>query len=204
MLPKGKHSIFITSAVPGEGKTTMALALARQMAMTGSSTLLIDADLRRPSLQKYLGEDVAPGLFEFLAGGATTNPEQISITREPSTGVSFVLGSRGSAVATDALLMSARFEQLMRYARENYDLVIVDTPPIGLVVDATIVARYCDLGIFVVRYASTNQQTVRAGLRDLKRVDVPICGVLNQVARSEIYPFGHYRKYLQYHEARVG
>ena len=194
----------MTSAVPGDGKTTLALALARQMAMTGHSTLLIDADLRHPAVHKYLDETVSHGLIDFLSQPLEAAPEQLSITREPASGVSFVLGGNGSAVATDTLLMSNRFDQLMKFARDNYDVVIVDTPPVGLVVDATIVARHCDLGVFVVRYASTSQHAVRTGLRDLKRVDVPICGVLNQVEMAEGYRSGHDRRYRHYYEPSVG
>jgi capsular exopolysaccharide synthesis family protein len=181
----------------------MALALARQMAMTGSSVLLIDADLRHPSVHKYLNEEPVDGLINFLTQGQAAAPEQLSITREPASGVSFVLGSHGSAVATDALLMSNRFDELMKFARNTYDVVIVDTPPIGLVVDAAVVARHCDLGIFVVRYASTNQHAVRTSLRDLARVDVPICGILNQVEKAEVYRYGNSRKYRNYYESQT-
>ena len=203
LLPPGSRCLFLTSAIPGDGKTTMALALARQMAMTGSSVLLIDADLRHPSVHKYLNEEPVDGLINFLTQGQAAAPEQLSITREPASGVSFVLGSHGSAVATDALLMSNRFDELMKFARNTYDVVIVDTPPIGLVVDAAVVARHCDLGIFVVRYASTNQHAVRTSLRDLARVDVPICGILNQVEKAEVYRYGSSRKYRNYYESQT-
>ena len=145
MLPKGKRSIFLTSAVPGDGKTTMALALARQMAMTGSSVLLIDADLRHPSIHRYLNEETTDGLINFLSKPGEAAADQLTITREPASGVSFVLGAQSSSIATDALLMSSRFDELMSFARSKYDVVIVDTPPIGLVVDAAVVARHCDL-----------------------------------------------------------
>ena len=100
--------------------------------------------------------------------------------------------------------MSQRFDELIRFVRERYETVIIDTPPIGLVVDATIVARHCDAGIMVVRYASTSQRMVRASLRELERTEVPIYGVLNMVARAESY--GRYGDYRGYYRAgcRVG
>jgi Mrp family chromosome partitioning ATPase len=92
--------------------------------------------------------------------------------------------------------MSPRFDELMAYARERYDIVIVDTPPVGLVVDATIVARHCDIGLFVARYASTGQRAISASLRDLsRRVDLPVCGVLNQVEKADSYQYAYGRKY---------
>jgi Mrp family chromosome partitioning ATPase len=88
----------------------------------------------------------------------------------------------------------------MSFARRQFDVVIVDTPPIGLVVDASIVARHCDMGLYVVRYASTGQQAIRAGLRDMtRRTDLPICGVLNQVAEAEGSRYGYQRKYRNYY-----
>jgi Mrp family chromosome partitioning ATPase len=88
----------------------------------------------------------------------------------------------------------------MSFAREQFDVVIVDTPPIGLVVDASIVARHCDIGLYIVRYASTGQQAIRGGLRELaRRTDLPICGVLNQVAEAEGSRYGNHRKYRSYY-----
>ena len=74
---------------------------------------------------------------------------------------------------------------------------------IGLVVDARIVARFCDIGVFVVRHAATSQHHIRSSLRDLVfRLDLPICGVLNQIDRTSSYAYGYQRKYEQYYGAR--
>lgn len=199
LLNKSRRCIFVTSAVPGEGKTTIALSLARQSATTGASTLVIDADLRRARVRTYLGDpEVDRGLIAFLSERGGSRADDISIIAEPSSGVHFILSERISAGSTDTMLMSQRFDELIRFARERYDMVIIDTPPIGLVVDATIVARHCDAGIMVVRYASTSQRMVLASLRELERTDVPIYGVLNMVARAEGYgQYGDYRSYYQ-------
>jgi capsular exopolysaccharide synthesis family protein len=196
-----KACVFVTSALPGDGKTTVALAMARQFAMTGTSTLLVDADLRHPSVRKLLNNKTERGLIEFLAGDeGVIAPEQIILVKEPETSLTFVLGSEASVVATDALLMSSRFTDLMIFAKRNYDVVIVDTPPIGLVVDASIVARHCSIGLFVVRYGSTGQQALRGGLRDIaRRSDTPIYGVLNQVPASDDSRYGSNRKYRNYY-----
>ena len=198
--PKEKPCIFVTSTLPDEGKTTIALALARQFAMTGTSTLLIDADLRHPNIHHLLGKNVEQDLIGFLAGEAGTTPDKMTVVKEPETGLSIVLGSQASAVATDAMLMSSRFKDLMSFAQEKFDAVIIDTPPIGLVVDASIVARHCNLGLFVVRYGSTGQQALRSGLRDMtRRTHVPICGVLNQVPASDTSHYGYNSKYRHYY-----
>jgi Mrp family chromosome partitioning ATPase len=115
--------------------------------------------------------------------------------KEGASGVSFVVGGEESAVATDALLMSSRFAALMQFARETYQVVVIDTPPVGLVVDAAIVARYCNAGLFVVRYASTAQRMAVSSIRELvSRVDIPIYGILNDVAAADSYQYGYGRR----------
>ncbi|MEO8667395.1 MAG: GNVR domain-containing protein, partial [Bauldia sp.] len=199
--PKDKLCIFVTSPLPGDGKTTMALSLARHAAATGSKTLLIDADMRHPMIHRTLQHKAERSLIDLLAepaGGDHVFP----IVREPNGQLDFILGAEGSVIATDAMLMSERFAELMQFARANYDVVILDTPPIGLVVDARIVARYCDVGIFVVRHATTSQRHIRSSLRDLTlRLDVPLFGILNQVDRTSTYAYGQQRKYSQYYGA---
>jgi len=198
--PRSKRCIFVTSSLPADGKTTIALALARHFAMTGTSTLLIDADLRHPSIHRLLNENVDQGLLGFLAQSQGAGADRLTMVTEAATGAHYVLGAEASAIATDSLLMSTRFDELMAYAREKYDVVIVDTPPVGLVVDATIVARHCDLGLFIVKHAATGQHAVRAALRDLtRRVDLPICGVLNRIERGDGYRYGYGRDYQGYY-----
>jgi len=168
--------------------------------MTGTSTLLIDADLRHPSIHRLLNENVDQGLLGFLAQSQGAGADRLTMVTEAATGAHYVLGAEASAIATDSLLMSTRFDELMAYAREKYDVVIVDTPPVGLVVDATIVARHCDLGLFIVKHAATGQHAVRAALRDLtRRVDLPICGVLNRIERGDGYRYGYGRDYQGYY-----
>ncbi|HVZ14737.1 MAG TPA: Wzz/FepE/Etk N-terminal domain-containing protein [Bauldia sp.] len=198
--PRSKRCIFVTSSLPADGKTTIALALARHFAVTGTSTLLIDADLRHPSIHRLLNENVDQGMLGFLAQSQDAGTDQLTMVREAATGAHYVLGAEASAIATDSLLMSTRFDELMAFARDRYDVVIVDTPPVGLVVDATIVARHCDLGLFIVKHAATGQHAVRAALRDLtRRVDLPICGVLNRIERGDGYRYGYGRDYQGYY-----
>lgn len=199
--PQHKICVFVTSAVPAEGKTTIALALARQLALGGSSVILIDADMRRPMIHEYIHQKPARGLIGYLSGA---DSEQLAITREASTKLDIVMGASASLVATDALLMSGKFAELVKYAKEKYDIVVIDTPPIGLVVDAKIVAKYADVGVLVVRYAATSHHDLRAALRDLQiHMDVPILGVLNQTQHGGSYSYGYGRRYRDYYHSNV-
>jgi capsular exopolysaccharide synthesis family protein len=199
MAPADRFCLMVTSSAPGEGKTTLALAIARAMAMTGKSTLLIDADMRHPAVHKYLGRKVEHGLIDFLGRGLKPDTARLMTMKESATNLHLVLGSEASAVATDALLISDRFNSLMSFARESFDVVIIDTPPVGLVVDAQVIAKHADIGLFVVRSGSTNQNYVRGSLRNLgARPDLPIVAVLNQVERG--YGYG-YRKYEYYYRS---
>jgi polysaccharide biosynthesis transport protein len=200
MLPKQRICIFITSALPGDGKTTVAMAIARHLATTGVSTVLIDADLRHPSVRSYLGEGDTDGLADLLSGAGGQAVEEVTVLTEPETNLSYILGSvHAPAAATDVLLFSERFASLLAYARSNYEAVIIDTSPVGIVVDATIVARHCDLGVFVVRCASTGQRAIQASLRELRRTGVPVCGVLNFVDDGSAAV--DYAKYGSYYSA---
>jgi capsular exopolysaccharide synthesis family protein len=199
--PHQKICVFVTSAVPAEGKTTVALALARQLSLGGSSVVLIDADMRRPMIHEYIHQKPARGLIGYLSG---TDSEQLAITRETSTGLDIVMGASASLVATDALLLSGRFAELVKYAKEKYDVVVIDTPPIGLVVDAKIVAKYADVGVLVVRYAATSHHDLRGALRDLRlHMDIPILGVLNQTQHGGAYSYGYGRRYRDYYHPNV-
>lgn len=180
--------ILVTSTEAGEGKTTVSLALARAFAGAGRSTLFIDADLRRPTAQSFPPAAVQDGLFGFL-----TNQSKLEIIEEPETGLNMVLGTEPSPIATDALLQSERFESLISHAREDFDVIIVDTPPVGLVVDPRIIARHSDIGIYVVRFASTNQSRVADGLRDLAdNGKFPVLAVLNLAQESGSYGQEYY------------
>jgi tyrosine-protein kinase Etk/Wzc len=89
--------------------------------------------------------------------------------------------------------MSSRFDDLMKFARANYDVVILDAPPAGMALDAAIVTRYSDLCILVARYAQTREFQVLDSLRDLSRVGVPLCTLLNQVPQTELRQYVHGR-----------
>lgn len=161
--------IMVCSAVPGEGKTTTALSLARAYALSGQSTLLIDADMRRPSTQRELGITNAKyGLFEVL----TSEPKSIqlgsALVSDSESDLSILIGAKASNVPTDQLFASKRFAGILNNARNSFDIIILDTPPAGPVVDALYLAPHVDFLLFVVRWASTPQKDVRTAIAQLR------------------------------------
>jgi capsular exopolysaccharide synthesis family protein len=188
--------VMLSSAAPGEGKTTIALSLARAYALAGMSTLIIDADLRKPSIHKQLGMTASEGLLEYLA-----NPDselRSIMTIDDRSGAQVVLGSRRSDIATDQLVASKTFERLVVAARSNFDVVVLDTPPVGPVVDGLYLSRLVDAIVYVVKWSDTPQQEARGAVRAImgaKPARVPLLAVLNQQANNANAYRGKYAGY---------
>ncbi|QQR40374.1 AAA family ATPase [Devosia rhizoryzae] len=196
--------IAVTSTVPGEGKTTAALALAQSFALSGRKTLLVDCDLRRPGLHEHLGLAPAQGLIDALAADDPGAALKSAMVTDEDTKLLVLLGSHRSAGATDQLVTSRNFDKLIAGAARAFDVVILDTPPLGPVVDGLYIARKADAVIFLVQWASTSQQDVRRSLLALdgaiddRNVLVP---VLN---RQEVAASSWHRRYAHYYSQELG
>ncbi len=172
--------LLVTSAVAGEGKTSTACNLAITIAESGKRVLLIDADLRRPRAAKYLGLPNGVGLTSVLVGAASL-VEAI----QPWGDLMAVLSSGPIPPNPSELLGSRHMQALLRDLREQYDLVIIDGPPVLPVADAAATAGACDGVVLVVRHGRTRREQVQGTVTTLRTVDVPILGaVLNMVPHS--------------------
>lgn len=159
--------VMVCSALPNEGKSTMALSLARACVLSGQKTLLIDADLRKPSVHKQIGLEPSSGLFNFLTGpGGAKSLAQI-LNRDNKTDLDLILGQGRSSVPTDQLVSNERFARLVKSSKTHFDVVVIDTPPIGPVVDAFYLARYVDVLLVVIRWADTSQTDVKTAIKRL-------------------------------------
>jgi succinoglycan biosynthesis transport protein ExoP len=200
--PDGRGAVvMITSTAPNEGKTTTALSLARAYAMSGRTTLLIDCDLRKPSVHRHLALEPSAGLVDYLTSGAN-GPRLADFTVEdPLSPVQVALGGRRSDVATDQLVANSTFARLLDAAASVFDVVILDTPPVGPVVDGIYLAQYADVIAFVVEARHTSQQDARKALNAIggaKRNSVEVLLILNQFEEARS---AYYYKYKGYYAA---
>jgi polysaccharide biosynthesis transport protein len=193
--------IMVTSTAPNEGKTTLCLSLARSYALSGRRTLLIDCDLRKPSVHRQLEFEPSQGLLEVLSDMNADSDLRTIMTADKVPGLTIIVGARRSDLPTDQLLAGQSFKRLISAARRSFDIVILDTPPVGPVVDGLYIAPHSDLIVFVTRWASTSQRDAKLALASLAQAsgpDTQILTVLNQQNETR----GSYRrKYGSYYEA---
>jgi succinoglycan biosynthesis transport protein ExoP len=183
--------VLITSAVPDEGKTALALTLGRLGASSGQRVLLIDCDLRAPSVATDLGAGEQRGLTELLSGEATIN-EVVQV--DEFSGLRFISAGRGSSDAIE-LLNSGRMERIIAAARQVSHTVILDSPPATVVSDPLALARVADMTLMVVRWDRTPRSLVAEGVKKLTAAHAPPRGVvLSQVdlSRHASYGFGDF------------
>jgi len=180
--------VLITSAVGGEGKTTLAAQLAARCGNAGISTLLIDADMRRASLCTLLDIPDGPGLSDVLQEEAVLEETVI-----PVQGGTFQLLSAGSPIHdTSRILQGRNLGLLIARLRQLYDLIIIDSPPILPVPDALILGNWTDGAVLAARYDISRSPQVERARRQLDAAGIPVLGtVINGMRSSDSY-YGRY------------
>ena len=180
--------VSILSSSPLEGRTTMAVALARQAAIAGSRVLLVDADIRHPSIPKHLGLEVRAGLCQLLSGEKQGEPK---IGIDPMTSL-HVLQAGDSARNPADFLGSEQMARLVNELRRRYDWIFFDSPSIDGVVDGIIVAKHADLVVYVARWLETTRQVVQMGIDRLRSAGVICAGVaLTRVDMNSYEKYAH-------------
>jgi polysaccharide biosynthesis transport protein len=182
---RDRHCFVITSACGGEGKTTLAAQLAERCVNAGLMTLLIDADLRNPTLSRMLDAPDSPGLINVLRGEVT--PEDVVMVIGDAGGF-HLLPAGNPRMDPSRLLASDRLGKLLAQARESFDMVIVDAPPVLPVPDALTIGRWTDGAVIAVRYETSRFPLVEQAFRRLTNVGVTVIGaVVNGVRSSRSY-----------------
>jgi len=197
-------AVAVTSSVPEEGKTTLAISLARVMASSGKKVLLVDGDMRRSSVGKRLGlTGKHAGLSDLVVAG-DVNLAEFVLRDEKSTVDYLPPGTAKYANATD-IFASQRMQAIIELLKARYDMVIIDTPPVMAVADARIIGRAVDKTLFVVRWDKTPRKVARAAIDQLRRAEVSIAGVvLQQVDLKRYGRVGYGNSGYYYHYGRYG
>lgn len=180
--PASAHVLLTTSTLPNEGKSTVAVNLACALAETGARVLLIDADLRRPTVATYLGIEGGAGLTTALIGQAAWD----DLVQEWGTAGLSVLPSGPVPPNPAELLGSPAMERLIGQLRVRYDYVVIDTAPVLAVTDGVVLSRAVDGTLVVANAARVRRTQLAESLDALSRVGSRVLGVvLNQVERDE-------------------
>jgi succinoglycan biosynthesis transport protein ExoP len=178
--------IHVTSSKPGEGKSTIATSLAISAAVSGLKVALIDADLRHPSASRFFNLEKEKGLVDLLLG-ATTYENALRVQRDLKL---TVLPAGSKSLNPTDLLGSERMKQLISRLRETFDYVVVDTPPVGPVIDPVIVGNLADKTIFIVEWASTPRDLVTTSMRQWQNQKRLAGIVLNSVKQERARKYG--------------
>src|SRR5229473_737255 len=197
--PTGGKIIAIVSALPGEGKTTVAAGFAAFMAKSGARTLLIDADLRNPTLTRSLGYNDAPGLLDMVADKSPFDDLVISDSKHKFDFLSS--STRIKASNSSDILNSPSMKQMLKAAKNDYDYVLVDLPPILPVVDVKAVAHLFDAFVLVVEWGSTSTDEIVKAVGASSIVSERLLGaVLNKADEAVMRRFEGYsdRRYTYY------
>ena len=186
--------LAVSSAVAAEGKTSTAIQLAVNMASTGrKKVLLLDMDLRKPSIATEMGVASGPGLSEFLSGSVS---REMILRNSVVPGLSVIVGGKSLSSPAD-MLAGEKFRSLLRELRENYDLVILDTPPILPVPDAVTISEQVDAFILLFRFSHTPHQLFRQAIEDLGERKIVGVVLNGEEKKSNKYYHKYYGKYYQ-------
>jgi capsular exopolysaccharide synthesis family protein len=191
------RSLMVVSSQPAEGKSTTALALATVLARVGKRVLLIDADLRNPSLHSLLGLDRDTGLSNYLAG----ENNYAELTQRSASGFDFM--PAGPSVPSAAeLLSSDRLVSLLREAQGRYDHVVVDSAPIIGLADAPLISRTVEGVVFVVETGGVSVRGLRAALDRLRSAGAPLVGTIMTKFDEKHADYGYGYSYRYAYGAR--
>jgi capsular exopolysaccharide synthesis family protein len=192
--------IAITSCTPNDGKSTISYHLANMLAESGKRTLLIDADMRKSvMMQRFQVNSVVNGLSHYLSGKLSIK----EVVYETNIKDLYLMPPGVFPTNPTELLGNFRMEALITALKKVFDYVIIDTPPVGAVIDAAVVAKRCDASLMVVSYDTTSRIEARKMIAQLKNANPNFLGVvLNKVKVNESSYY--YKRYGSYYGKKDG
>ena len=204
-MGKDKKVIMVTSSLPGEGKSTVAVNLALSFAMQKKKVVLIDCDLRNPSVKEVLnlsGEE--PGLAAYLQGKCRLSDTLISYEDK---GLNFIVlpGTDPDIDEHTELLRSDAMKKMINIMKDAADIVVLDTPPSAMLADAEMAVDYADLAVYVVLCDYARSTYIQKGIRELSETGIEIGGIILNAGKESSssgygygYGYGSYGKKSYY------
>ncbi|NCO87097.1 MAG: polysaccharide biosynthesis tyrosine autokinase [Rhodobacterales bacterium] len=188
--------IMSTSSVPGEGKTTLAIALAQNLAGLGKKVLLVEGDIRRRTFDAYFPQIVGQDGILAVVSGKTPLAE--AVRHLPDMGIDILMGEKSTVNAAD-VFSSESFQTTLDTMRAAYDYIIIDTPPVLVVPDARVIGPLVDAVVYTVRWDNTPRAQVQEGLKQFRSVNIPVTGlVLSQINPRGMKRYGYGDQYGAY------
>ncbi len=203
MVPgKNKSKIVMfTSALPGEGKSTIIANLALSMSKSGKKVIILDCDLRKPFMHKFFSVDNTKGLVSIIVGAT---PSQDAIHRNALNKGLDLISSGPIPPNPTELLMTDEFKQLLEELSQSYDYIFIDAPPTLNMADTSIIGHLADATIFIITAGKTRIELVKRCLRQLSQTDIEVSGILlNRFSIEAIKYNYYYYYYYHYHYLRV-
>lgn len=189
--------IGVTSSIRGEGKSTTAVNLSYVLAENGKKVLLVDADLRIPSIAKKMEMNNSPGLTDFLMDYEN---QQLSVFKSKLLDNWYILPSGNLPPNPSELLGSRRMEQIFGILSEKFDYIVVDLPPVNIVSDALAISNLITGMVVVIREEYTSKRELEACFRQLKLSNVKVLGCVLNGSKSDKGGYGRYKKYYKYYK----
>lgn len=195
-------SILVTSTIPGEGKTMISCNLAASFARHGKRVLIMDCDMRRPMLHRHFKLTNEVGLIAWFEAGGVLPVDPFT---DPALGIAkvdenlYLLRSGGRSKSPTELLEKPIFGQFIEHMKQHFDLVIVDSPPMGAVTDSLLISENTDEVIYVCRFNRAFRKHIRLYIRQIKESKNELLGiVLNGLSARRIEYYSNYRYYRSY------
>lgn len=197
--------LAVTSTLPNEGKSTLSTNLAQLMAHSGARVILVDSDLRNPSLSRALVPDAKSGLVDVVAQKLRLED---ALTIDPQTKLSILpAGTTSKLLHTNEILASKAMHALVNELRSKFDYVVLDMPPMAPVVDVRVTSSFVDSYVFVVEWGKTRMDVIKHNLRASPEIQHKLLGVVLNKADTKLlarYESYHGRYYYQKYYARYG
>jgi len=199
-VDKPLKTIMVASSNPSEGKTTVAVNLAMVFAQTGKEVIVVDADMRRPQVHRFLGLSNRVGLSDVFLNSRTLQ----AIERPWKETKLSVITSGSLPPNPSELLASEKMKHFIESMKQQKEISIIDSPPF-VVSDASLLAAQVDGVLLVVQPGKTQADSIRSSLEQLARVDARVLGIVfNRIPRNRSYYYGGYQYYSQYYNKGAG